>query len=42
MFLSEGADEEESNKLINDIIIKTEKIINKNKAKIKLKYPKIK
>ena len=42
MFISEGCDEKESNELINDIIIKTEKIINKNKAKIKLKYPKIK
>ena len=41
MFLSEGADEEESNKLINDIMIKTEKIINKNKTKIKVKYPKL-
>ena len=42
MFISEGCDEKESNELINDIIIKTEKIINKNKAKIKFKYPKLK
>jgi hypothetical protein len=42
MFISEGCDEKESNELINDIIIKTEKIITKTKIKIKLKYPKIK
>ena len=41
MFISEGCNEEESNELINDIITKTENIINKNKIKIKLKYPKL-
>ena len=41
MFISEGCNSEESKEFINDIVTKTEKIISKNKEKIKLTYPNI-
>ena len=41
MFINSGASEEKTNDLINDIISKTEEIINKNSKQIKIKYPKI-
>ncbi len=41
MFINYEATEEQSNELVNDIISKTEVIINKNWEKIKKKYSKI-
>ena len=41
MFINSGASEEKTNDLINDIIYKTEEIINKNSKEIKINYPKI-
>ena len=41
MFISSGQTEEKSNDLIQDILTKSTEVVEKNKKKIKQKYPKI-
>ena len=42
MFINSGCTEEKSNELINDILLKIDKIMNENKNKIKSKYQNLK